>query len=272
MIDLKKYEYYRTDLGVLYCCDCLKILPHLEPVDLVITSPPYDNLRTYNGYTFNFYKTSWLIKKILKNGAICVWVVSDETVNGSETGSSFKQALFFKSIGLNIHDTMFYHKDPMPLSHQRYEQAIEYMFVFSNGKPKTFNPILERCSQLGKKLSGRRRHNLNDLEPFHGIGKTIKPQKIKTNVWKYSTGFNKSTKDKIAFEHPAIFPELLAHDHIISWTNEADVVLDCFCGSGTVPKQCERTSRQWIGIEISEKYCEIATKRIEAERKQLKLF
>jgi len=264
--------YYETELGVLYNVDCLSVLPYIEPVDLVLTSPPYDNLRKYNGYVFDFKKTAKLIKNILSIGAVCVWVVSDETVNGSETGTSFKQALYFKYIGLNLHDTMFYEKDPMPLTHNRYEQAVEYMFVFSNGSPKTFNPIKEKCSQFGKKLSGNHRHDLNKLEPIHGLGNKTKQTKIKNNFWKYYTGFNKSTKDKIAFDHPAIFPELLAHDHIYSWTNENEIVLDCFSGSGTTAKQCERLKRRWIGIEIEEKYCEIAAKRIEAERKQLKLF
>jgi len=271
-MNLKDYEYYRTDLGVLYCGDCLEIMPHLAPVDLVVTSPPYDDLRKYEVYEFDFYKTAILLRNKLITGGIIVWVVADQTVNGSETGTSARQALFFKAIKLNLHDTMFYQKDPMPLTHNRYEQAVEYMFVFSNGKPKTFNPILEHCIHAGKNITGNRRHNLHDLEPCHGFGKTTRGKKYKNNIWYYSAGFNKSTLDKIAYEHPAIFPEGLARDHILSWSNENDIVMDPMCGSGTTCKIAEKLNRRWIGIETSENYCRIARKRIEKERSQLKLF
>ena len=265
--------YYETELGKLYHGDCLQIMPELEPVDLVLTSPPYDNLRSYRGYSFSWRQTIICVREILKQGAVCVWVVSDETKNGSESGTSFRQALWFIDSGLNLHDTMFYKKTPMPLTHNRYEQAIEYMFVFSYGKPKTFNPIMVPCSQAGKSLSGSTRRHTGGHEktPLHKPT-TTKGHKIKDNVWEYGVGFNKTTQDRIAYEHPAIFPELLAHDHILSWSNKGDTVADIMCGSGTTLKQAEKLERKWIGIEIEEKYCEIAAKRIEQERKQLKLF
>uniref|UniRef100_A0A6H2A3W0 site-specific DNA-methyltransferase (cytosine-N(4)-specific) n=2 Tax=viral metagenome TaxID=1070528 RepID=A0A6H2A3W0_9ZZZZ len=270
---LSKYEYYRTENGVLYHGDCLEIMPHLEPVDLVLTSPPYDNLRIYGGHQFDFETVAKGIKRVLKIGGICVWVVGDETKNGCESLTSFKQAIFFVEFcGLNLHDTMIYFKDPMPLTHNRYEQANEYMFVFSKGKPKTFNPLFKRCSQSGQKLTGTRRHNLNDLAPLHKVGGRTAEKSYLNNVWHYSPGFNKSTKDKIAYEHPAIFPEQLAADHILSWSNEGDIVMDTMSGSGTVAKMAERLNRRWIGIEIEEKYCAIAKQRIENERKQRKLF
>ena len=224
--------YYETELGKLYHGDCLEIMQQLEPVDLVLTSPPYDNLRKYEGYVFNFGKTASMLRSLVVSGGVIVWVVADQTINGSETGSSFKQALKFIETGLNLHDTMFYKKEPIPLNHNRYEQAIEYMFVFSNGKPKVFNPILAKCVFANAASTGSRRHNLHDLEPAHKPGK-VKSKKIKSNVWHYLTGFNKTTRDKFAYEHPAMFPEALARDHIISWTNKYDIVLDIFCGSGT---------------------------------------
>jgi len=263
--------YYETELGKLYHGDCLEIMPELETVDLVITSPPYDALRRYEGYSFDFEIVAHGLRRLLMIGGVIVWVVGDQTVNGSESGTSFKQALFFIKIGLNLHDTMFYQKNPAPLNHNRYEQAIEYMFVFSNGKPKTFNPILVKCNWAGTSSTGTRRHDLHNLEPAHNLGK-INNRKIKQNVWHYETGFNKTTSDSYAFQHPAIFPDGLARDHIISWSNENNIVLDPMCGSGTTLKQAEKLKRKWIGIEIEEKYCEIAAKRIEQERKQLKLF
>ena len=265
--------YYETELGKLYHGDCLEIMPGLEPVDLVLTSPPYDKLRNYNGFSFDYEKTADEINKILLNGAVCVWVVADAVVDGSETGTSFKQALYFKSIGLNIHDTMIYAKTPMPLSHRRYEQAAEYMFVFSKGPPKTFNPIKSKSSCAFKsRLGSTRRHNMDhNKTPLHNIG-LVSKYKLIENIWFYDVGFNKTTKDKIAYEHPAIFPERLAADHIESWSNPNEKILDPMCGSGTTCKQAEILGRNWIGIEISEKYCEIAAKRIEQESKQLKLF
>uniref|UniRef100_A0A6H1ZW64 site-specific DNA-methyltransferase (cytosine-N(4)-specific) n=1 Tax=viral metagenome TaxID=1070528 RepID=A0A6H1ZW64_9ZZZZ len=269
---LASFEYYRTENGVLYCCPCEDALPHIHDVDLVVTSPPYDNLRTYQGYKFDFYKTAMLLRRSIADGGVIVWVVGDETKNGSESGTSFRQALFFKSIGLNLHDTMIYSKDPMPLTHNRYEQASEYMFVLSKGAPKTFNPLLSHCSRAGQRLTGTRRHNLNDREPVHGLGAKTKSKKYRVNIWHYSPGFNKSTLDTIAFNHPAIFPEALAQDHIISWSNKGDTVLDPMCGSGTTLKMAERLGRKWIGIEISEEYCEIAKQRIIKETRQLRLF
>ena len=207
-----------------------------------------------------------------KNGGVVVWVVGDATIKGSETGTSFKQALYFKDIGFNLHDTMLYLKDPVPLTHNRYEQAFEYMFVFSKGKPKTFNPILCKCFNVGQKLSGTRRHNLSDLEPAHGIGRRVKSKKIASNVFYYPTGSNKTTKDKIAYQHPAIFPEALARDHIVSWSNEGDVVLDPMMGSGTVAKMCELLNRRWIGVEVAEEYCKVIAERVGLVARRPRLF
>lgn len=266
--------YYSTDLGTLYHGDCLEIMPQLDPVDLVLTSPPYDDLRKYGGYSFDFKKTGKHIFKVLKNGGVCVWIVGDETKNGCESGTSFRQALHFMHFGFNLHDTMFYKKNsaPFPTSN-RYEQVIEYMFIFSKCKIKTVNLIKDKKNKwAGSKPFGMRSNRQKSGELKQREASTINQFGIRTNVWEYSTGANYSTKDKCAFEHPAIFPEALARDHIISWSNENDTIMDPMCGSGTTLKQCERLKRKWIGIEIEEKYCEIAAKRIEAERKQLKLF
>ena len=261
-------SYFETKLGKLYHGDGLKILPMIEPIDLVVTSPPYDKLRKYEKYKFDFKNTANRLYELIKSGGIIVWVIGDQTIDGSETGTSFRQALYFKEIGFNLHDTMIYEKDSMPLTHNRYEQSWEFMFIFSKGKPKTFNFLMDDCKHSGEIMTGTRRHDLHNLEKLHGIGKVVQKKKIRNNIWKYITGFNKTTKDRIAFEHPAIFPEALARDHILSWSNEGDIVLDNLCGSGTTLKVAEQLNRRWIGIEISEKYCEIAAKRIEIESKR----
>lgn len=235
-----------------------------EYIDLTITSPPYDTLRKYN----NVFDLELIVKELYratKQGGICVWVVADKTQDGSETGTSFRQALKFIDGGWNLHDTMIYNSDKPPLNHNRYEQEFEYMFVFSKGRPKTFNPIMVDCKYAGEDKSARTfRQTGDDIMETHQ--KTpVKSHKIKGNIWRYSTGFNKSTKDKIAFKHPAIFPELLVTDHINSWTNDGDLVCDIFMGSGTTAKIAKQLGRDYCGCEVSEEYYAIIKERLSNE-------
>ena len=251
------------ELNKIYNMDCLEGLKMLDDncIDLTVTSPPYDDLRKYN-INFDFENIVRELYRVTKDGGVIVWVVADKTKNGSETGTSFKQALFFKENGFNLHDTMIYMSDKPPLTHNRYEQKFEYMFVFSKGKPKTFNPIMEECKYAGSDKKARTfRHAGDELQETH-IKNKVNKEKIKGNVWYFSTGYNKSTKDTIAFKHPAIFPEQLANDHIISWSNEGDTVLDIFMGSGTTAKMCLLNNRNYIGFELSEEYCKIAEERL----------
>jgi len=212
--------------------------------------------------------------RVTKKGSVVVWVVGDATIKGSETGTSFRQALWAMDCGFKLHDTMFYHKIGCTLNHNRYEQEIEYMFVFSKGKPKTFNPIRIPCKGFGKDSDRtgqqyREHKQINCKLRSKKNRENIKPNKIKGNVWTYSTGFGHSTKDKFAFEHPAIFPEQLANDHIISWSNEGDLIYDPFMGSGTTAKMAMLNKRNYIGSEISKEYCEMARKRIDATPERL---
>ena len=246
--------------------DCLERMKEIPDgsVDLTVTSPPYDNLRTYNGnieqWSFDkFQQIAKELYRVTSTGGVVVWVVADATIKGSETGTSFKQALYFKEIGFNLHDTMIYRKiNYIPLTHNRYEQEFEYMFVFSKGKPKTFNPIKIPCVTKGQM---RKRKNSNKEEGSAVRNRdevTItKNKKIKGNVWKMPVSNTK-------FNHPAIFPEQLAQDHILSWSNEGDTVLDCFMGSGTTGVACKNLNRKFIGIEKDETYFKIAQDRIAA--------
>ena len=242
------------------CLEVMKTLPD-NSVDLTVTSPPYDNLRTYNGYVFNFEGIAKQLYRVTKEGGVVVWVVGDATINGSETGTSFKQALYFKEIGFNLHDTMIYRKsNRQPLNHPRYEQEFEYMFIFSKGKVKTVNLITTKCLNAGKINRGTARNGGSDtLQKKHGSGKPCKDLKPLGNIWSYAVGTEKDNKGI----HPAIFPEQLAHDHIISWSNEGDTVLDPMMGSGTTGKMAKILNRHFIGIELSKEYFDIATRRIE---------
>ena len=260
------------EVNKVYNEDCLSTLGRMEDnlIDLTVTSPPYDNLRTYNGYSFDFESIAKELFRVTKSGGVVVWVVGDATVNGSESGTSFRQALYFKEIGFNLHDTMIYRAKKSPLTHNRYEQEFEYMFVLSKGSPKTFNPILE------KKLYADNRTHKNfrrksDGSFDHGFSKKT-TDRIKFNIWEYSTGGGCSSPDDIAFAHPAIFPEQLAADHIYSWSNEGDLIYDPFGGSGTTAKMAHLQKRNWILSEISSEYCQISQKRIQPYLSQTSLF
>lgn len=251
-------------------CDCIRAVDCLEglktlpdnSVDMTCTSPPYDNIRNYNGYQWDFEGVAKELFRVTKPGGVVVWVVNDSTVKGSETGTSFRQALFFKDIGFNLHDTMIYHKaNPTPQRSNRYQSCFEYMFVLSKGKPKTFNPLVEPKRYMESRKSkqyNKRQDGSQIVREYHAIS----DKKPRTNIWTYSVGLYNSTSDKIAFSHPAIFPEQLAADHILSWSNPGEIVLDPFMGSGTVAKMALLHGRHFIGFEISGEYCEIANKRI----------
>ena len=246
------------------CIELIKTIPD-NSIDMVLTSPPYDNLRTYNdslNWNFEiFQNVANELKRVLKKGGAIVWVVGDATVKGSETGSSFKQALYFKDIGLNIHDTMIYLKDQLAFpDFNRYYNAFEYMFIFSKGKPNTFNPIKDRKNKsFGRKITGKQRNADGSLSKRSRAGQTVQSEfGVRWNYWLI---YNQ--KRGIETQHPAIFPDKLAHDHIISWSNEGDTVLDPFMGSGTTGKQSKLLNRKFIGIEKDNKYFEIAKERIE---------
>ncbi len=251
--------------ATLYLGDCLEVMPQMNPnsVDLTVTSPPYDNLRSYEG-SLDWDETIWRcviegLWRVTAEGGVVVWVVGDATIKGSETGTSFKQALYFKEVGFNLHDTMIYQK---PATHyapkcQRYWQAFEYMFVLSKGKPSC-NYITEPCKDAGKKKAGdygQKRYDGSNLTDRHNSERIIKDHKVKDNIWFYTAGSRVKG-------HPAPFSEALANDHVISWSNPGDVVFDPFMGSGTTGKAALLNSRQFIGIEKVEKYFEISCNRL----------
>jgi site-specific DNA-methyltransferase (adenine-specific) len=261
-------EFLKDFINKIICGDCIEVMKRFPDncIDLVITSPPYDNLRDYQEYNFNFEGIAKELFRIIKNGGVVVWVVEDATIKGSETGTSFKQALYFKEIGFNLWDTMIYGKYwTLPsINRNRYRQQFEYMFVFSKGKPRTFNPILEKCKQKGRIPYSKFRYP-NGKTKIQNTLQPIKETKIKGNIWFYKIGYMMSSKDKITFEHPATFPEKLAEDHIKSWSNEGDLILDPMCGSGTTCKMAKLNKRNFIGIEISPEYCKITEERLRQE-------
>lgn len=255
--------------------DSLDLLKNIqnESIDLIITSPPYDDIRTYEDslkWNFDIFQSlAKELKRVLKKGGVIIWVVNDKTKNGSETGTSFKQALFFKEIGLNLHDTMIYQKDnPPPVGgNKRYYSSFEYMFVLSKGSPKTFNPIKR---ERRNKYNDKRTHRVKNMTRDKNGNFSKKLVKINeivkiNNIWKYVVSGGVTSSNKIAHKHPAIFPEKLVHDHIISWSNEGDTVLDPMMGSGTTCYVAKKLKRNYIGIEKVKKYFELSKKRVNNE-------
>lgn len=254
------------NLGEIYIESCIETLHRMpdEFIDMTITSPPYDDLRDYNGYHFPVEEIAASLFHKTKKGGVVIWVVGDRTVNGSESLSSFEHALEFRKAGFRVHDTMIYAKNnPIPSDcGKRYRQCFEYMFCFSKGQPRTFNPITAPTKSAGQKIKAFRitgvgRGNVPDED----IGREIKSERKVSNIFYYNVGTS-SSKDKIAFEHPAIFPEKLVEDQILTWTNEGDLVYDCFMGSGTTAKIAHLLNRNWLGSEISEEYVALAKQRL----------
>ena len=255
------------EINKIYNENCLETMVNMPDnfIDLTVTSPPYDDQRKYNGYCFDFENVAKELFRVTKRGGVVVWNVNDKRINGSKNLTSFKQAIKFNEIGFYVHDIMIWRKpNPMPfIKKDCYTPSFEFMFVLSKGSPKTFNAIMEDCKYAGKIL---KTHTTNpESIRKKNVDKATKDKKIKSNVWDFIVaGTN--------YGHPAIFPEQLANDHIISWSNENDLVYDCFMGSGTTAKISHILNRNWIGSEISETYVELANKRLAPYLAQTSLF
>ena len=259
-------HYYKHADVTLYNGNCIDVLPELNQMfDMVITSPPYDNLRDYDKTEFDFIGVANTLKKYIKDGGVIVWIVTDATVNGSETGTSFKQALYFIEIGFNLHDTMIYHKNnggPPIENKGRYRSEFEYMFVFSKGAPKVTNLIADRAT----KSAGNK--NIPTVRQPDGSLRTsveyIIPKYAKRgNIWSYNAGYMTSAPDfRKAHKHPSIKPIALAKDHIVTWSNPGDIILDPMAGSGTSLRAAKDLGRKAVGIELHKPYCDLIVERM----------
>ena len=244
-------------INALHVADCMDFMAAMEDggIDLTVTSPPYDDLRDYKGYTFPFEAIASQLFRVTKTGGVVVWVVGDR-IRGGRSLTSFRQGLYFQSLGFAMHNVMIYQKRNTPFTRKgAYTNTYEFMFVLAKGKPKTFNALTEPTARHGiegliydKRADGINKKKMGEL----------KKMKTRTNIWPYAVGLGGTTSDKIAFQHPAVFPERLAEDHILSWSNPGDVVLDPMCGSGTTCKMARQHGRDYIGVDISADYIAIA--------------
>jgi DNA modification methylase len=255
-------------LGRIVCGDNTEVLSGFPDacIDLVVTSPPYDDLRTYGGHSWNFEALAAQLVRVLKPGGVIVWVVADATVNGSESGTSMRQALHFQSLGLNLHDTMVYEKAGTGAcgSNLAYWQAWEFMFVMAKGRPKTVNRIADVKNIRAGAVCTKGRIAADGTEKDARV-RIVPEISVRTNLWRYQAGNNGDDRT----DHPAVFPEGLAKDHIVSWSNPGDVVLDPFSGSGTTCKAAKELERLWCGIELNPKYCADSQRRLSQDVLQL---
>lgn len=249
----------------IYCGECSELMSQMPDgcVDLTVTSPPYDNLREYECYVFDFKSIAKQLYRVTKEGGVVVWVVNDQTINGSESLTSFKQAIYFvEECGFRLHDTMIYGKNSfMPLTHRRYEQCFEYMFILGKGRPLTFNPILLSSQTAGTKRNrgSSKAKETGYAERLRDEQTIVQSRKQASNIFFYDVGKN------IKSAHNAPFPSKLAYDHIYSWSNPGDLVFDPMVGSGTTCVQAKKLGRKWLGFDISEKYCEYAKYNVESQ-------
>ncbi len=246
-------------LHVANCIEFMRDRMNANSVDLVVTSPPYDNLRNYRGYEFDFEGIAKQLYRVIKKGGVVVWVVGDK-INGGRTLTSFRQGLFFQDLGFSMHDVMIYRKKNTPFMRSNaYTNCYEFMFVLSKGKPKTFHPLKEKTIRSGYEMLV---HNKGADGVNRKTIAELKKEKTRTNIWEYAVGLGGTTRDRIAFKHPAVFPEKLAEEHILTWSKKDDLVLDPMCGSGTTCKMAAVHGRRHIGIDISREYIKIARQRL----------
>jgi len=255
------------ELNRIYCENCLDTMARMPDdfIDLTVTSPPYDGLREYRVYSFDFEAIAKELYRVTKSGGVVVWIIDDEIVNGNRTLNSFRQAIFFQSIGFNVYDVIIYSKLSGGLPHnRRYRDAHELMFVLSNTTPKTVNLIEDKINRYAGTTNRSQRHVREKNGELTKRGKILVSDKgVRYNIWEYNVGYGNMGDDDLTKLHPARFPEKLARDHIYSWSNEGDLVYDPFMGSGTTAKMAHILKRRWIGSEISQEYVDIANKRLE---------
>ena len=249
--------------SILWRGDCLEKMAEIEDgnIDLTVTSPPYGDLRSYNGNNHLWNQGAWKaiiceLFRVTKSGGIVVWIVQDKCINGGESGESFRQALYFIERGFRLYDTMIWNKpSPQAPTEGRYYDVFEYMFIFSKGKPKTLNLLKDRKNKTAGSVSNKESRSCREDRRILNEKRTVGEYSRRFNVWDISRGRNKT-------KHPAVFPEQLATDHILSWSNADDVVFDPFMGSGTTGVACQKLGRRFIGIELDDEYFEIAKNRL----------
>lgn len=259
-------QYY---INRVICCECCQGMSEIPDnfVDLTVTSPPFDNLRTYNGYHFDYECVLQQLYRITKPGGVVVWVVADQTIKGSETGTSFKQALYAKSVGFYLHDTMIYMNRVVRFPHpKRYHNCFQYMFIFSKGVPKTANLIRDKLNKTAGRVETSKYQREEDgswrVRSAYKTKRVRPKYSVRLNVWEYKVGSRCMADDRLWTKHPAVFPMKLAEDHIKTWSNEGELVFDPMCGSGQTLCAAKKLKRNYLGMDVCEEYCKLSEERL----------
>lgn len=257
-------------------CDCvlgMRALPD-ACIPLTVTSPPYDKLRMYDGHALPFELFQLVaceLYRVTMPRGVIVWVVQDGTdKNGSETGTSFRQREFFKNLGMSAHATMIMKVNACRFpNNRRYCQQFHYAFVLSKGKPRVINVLRDSANQHpGDVVKHSHRSKDGKLVTCLMPHKRLAAYGYRGNVWDYKVGNGQTTKDRFAFNQTALMPELMAEDHILSWSNPGDLVFDPMCGAATTCKMALLNHRKFLGMEIHQTYWEIACKRMELAKQE----
>ena len=254
--------------------DCANILPLLPPADLILTSPPYGSMREYGGFqqAFDFASIASAIVANLTPGGVLVWIVGDQVVDGDESFESLHQALAFKALGLKAHQRLIFHRwSTAGVRANAYYKDFVDMYVFSKGKPKVVNLLHDRKNQKAGRpadFCNRAGRRGDKIPTYRGQnGKLVPDYSNRGSIWSYPTGMAAGQKNgdltpQELSAHPAIFPIRLAIDHILSWTNSGDLVIDPMAGSGTTLRAAADLERRAIGVEINPSYCALIRHRL----------
>jgi site-specific DNA-methyltransferase (adenine-specific) len=273
--EIKKYD--ALPLNKIICGDAveeLKKIPN-NSIDILVTSPPYDGIRKYNGFNYDLHATGKEIYRVLKDGGVAIMVIQDQTKNFGKTLTSFRTIVdWVDNIGFKLFETVIYRKYGAEGAwwNKRFRVDHEYMPIFLKGeRPQYFNkdPLKIPSKHGGKTMTGGGTRLTNGIRiPTRAI--TINPMKCRGTIWEYMTAGDGT---RLKHKHPATFPDKLPYDFIQCFCPPNGVVLDPFIGSGTTALAAIELDRNYIGIDISKEYCDLARRRIKEEgAKNKKLF
>lgn len=264
------------ELNEIYCIDCVEGMKKIpdNSVDIVVTSPPYDGIRDYNGFNFDLHETGRGLIRILKEGGIVAMVIQDQTKNFGKTLTSFKTIIdWCDNIGFKLFECVIYRKHGSEGAWwtNRFRVDHEYMPIFLKGeKPQYFNKENLKVPSIhgGKVMtgSGSRR---TDGKTNARVTRPINTMKCRGTIWNYLMA---GDKDPIKRQHPAPFPDQIPLDFIECFCPPGGVVLDPFMGSGSTAVAAKKLNRKYIGFDTSEEYIKIAHARLRNTETQLKVF
>ena len=264
-----KEKFLSEHINSIICGDSAEVLKNFpdNSIDMVVTSPPYDGLRDYNGFSLDLHKIGKEIYRVLKDGGIAVMVIQDATKDFAKSLTSFRTIVdWCDNVGFRLFETVIYHKNGTEGAwwKQRFRVDHEYMPIFMKGKkPQYFNkePLKIPSKHGGKVMSGSGNRR-TDGTLSETVRRPINTMKCRGTVWDYLMA---GDKNPLKRKHPAVFPDKIPYDCIQCFCPEGGLVLDPFIGCGSTAVMAKVLGRNYIGIDISREYCDLAEERIEKD-------